>query len=349
MNSTELKPDDIDDISKSMPFTGERYTPETEGEIKLEHTHRYLFAKKAAIDKDVLDIACGEGYGAAVLAYVARSVIGVDISSEAVEHASSKYTSENLSFICGSCEDIPLENNSVDLVVSFETIEHHVFHKEMMEEIKRVLRPDGLLIISSPDKREYSDMTGYKNPYHVKEIYRDEFEGLVSGYFRNICTYGQRVMYGSVIFPEDTEKHFLRYCIEHEHEHEEKQTNANLKPIYNLIVASNSELKSIAGGVLEGEIELSNVAAFKNEEIDKLGIVVAFKNEQIDVLNTKCYNALVEKQAVMSERDLLLSDISQMRGTFSWKITRPIRMFKSVFDLCDCKSFLRKLFYLRGK
>ena len=71
----------------------------------------------------------------------------------------------------------------VDFVVSFETIEHHDQHLQMMMEIRRVLRPDGVLIISSPDKHEYSDVPGFKNEFHVKELYLSEFVDLLSSHF----------------------------------------------------------------------------------------------------------------------------------------------------------------------
>src|SRR6266446_10480472 len=74
-----------------LPWTGERYIPELAGEIQLEHVHRYLLALEYAPGKDVLDIACGEGFGSAILAKSARSVIGVDIAREAVEHAAHRY------------------------------------------------------------------------------------------------------------------------------------------------------------------------------------------------------------------------------------------------------------------
>src|SRR5690349_16411159 len=115
-----------------LPWTGERYVPQLTGQIQLEHVHRYLLAREYAKDRDVLDIASGEGYGSAILANTARSVIGVDIAAEAVRHASIRYKLDNVQFRHGSCEEIPLDNNSVDLVVSFETIEHLDEHKAMM-------------------------------------------------------------------------------------------------------------------------------------------------------------------------------------------------------------------------
>ena len=124
--------------------------------------------------KIVLDIASGEGYGSNLISYYAEKVYGVDISESAIENAKLKYTRSNIEFLKGSTSNIPMPNNSVDVILSFETIEHHDEHHQMMQEFKRVLKTDGVLILSSPDKLNYSDKTGHNNPYHIKELYKDE-------------------------------------------------------------------------------------------------------------------------------------------------------------------------------
>ncbi|HEY6233473.1 MAG TPA: class I SAM-dependent methyltransferase, partial [Candidatus Elarobacter sp.] len=161
-----------------MPFTGERYVPEVRGQIYYEHVHRYALAFELARDLDVLDIASGEGYGAAYLAIAARSVVGVDIDAESIRHAASRYTAMNLSFLAGSCTRIPLPDASIDLVVSFETLEHIEEHEQFMREVVRVLRPHGRLVISSPNKLVYSDEGHYHNPFHARELYFDQFRDL---------------------------------------------------------------------------------------------------------------------------------------------------------------------------
>jgi SAM-dependent methyltransferase len=185
-----------------MDFTGERYIPTTGGAVHIEHMHRYALSMKFAASKDILDIACGEGYGSNLLAQTARSVTGVDISPEAVAHANAQYGSKaNLKFLVGSCDAIPVETSSIDLVVSFETIEHHAQHREMMLEIMRVLREDGLLLISSPDKLIYSDGGRQINPYHVKELSFSEFSELLRRHFKTVVFCGQRLATASFVYP----------------------------------------------------------------------------------------------------------------------------------------------------
>src|SRR4051794_6954873 len=107
-----------------LEWTGERLVTGVEGDVTLEHLHRYALAMEWARDRAVLDVACGEGYGSSLLARVARHVIGVDIDPRSVCHATRKYARSNLSYRAGSGTELPVESASVDLVVSFETLEH---------------------------------------------------------------------------------------------------------------------------------------------------------------------------------------------------------------------------------
>lgn len=191
-------------MSIDLPFTGERFVPGISGNIFLEHQHRYVLAARIVAGKDVLDIASGEGFGSSLLAAEARSVIGVDISEEAVTHAQKKYRNPRLRFLTGSATAIPLPDASVDVVVSFETLEHISAHEEMLAEIKRVLRPNGVLVMSTPDKAVYSDRPRYSNPFHVRELYRDQFHALLSSQFAHVKMHGQRVNFGSLIIAEDS-------------------------------------------------------------------------------------------------------------------------------------------------
>ena len=184
----------------ALAFTGERFTPECEREIAYEHWHRYAWSAQLVAGKEVLDAACGEGYGSHLLSASARRVIGVDLSSDSIEHARGRYRNDRLSFHCANCLDISLDDDSVDVVVSFETLEHLAEHDELLTEFRRVLRPDGFLIMSSPDRKSYSDETGYDNPFHVRELYREEFEQLLARHFPACRLFGQKLAFASVLW-----------------------------------------------------------------------------------------------------------------------------------------------------
>ena len=107
-------------------FTGERFVPGIDDEqLEMEHYQRYYSVLPLVKDKVVLDAACGEGYGTMILASAAVKVSGIDNSSEVIERAQKEYGhKENIEFIAGSVAHLPFHEKSVDVVVSFETIEH---------------------------------------------------------------------------------------------------------------------------------------------------------------------------------------------------------------------------------
>jgi len=233
-----------------LDWSGERYIPGVGGQIETEHLHRYAIARELCSGLDVLDIACGEGYGARLLAERARSVVGVDSAPDAIAHAAARYPRPNLQFRQGTCAAIPAAEASFDLVVSFETIEHHDQHEEMMAEFRRVLRPGGVLLISSPDKLRYADLPGHRNPYHVKELYADEFEALLRRYFREVRMFGQRVCFGSYVMPfrDDSRQAFLTMkgspeCVEAE--------KGMADPVYLVALAGNDQLPELACGIFD--------------------------------------------------------------------------------------------------
>ena len=190
-------------MSDTLAFTGERFIPGTRGEIWMEHWHRYHFASRWARGLRVLDIACGEGYGTALLARSASHVTGVDVAPKAIEHAKRSYSSvANIEFRIGSCTAIPLPDASVDVAISFETVEHIHEQDEFMAELARVLKPGGIVILSCPNKAEYTDKRRTENEFHVKELYRDELAALVTKRFAHAAWYGQKPSFYSVIAPE---------------------------------------------------------------------------------------------------------------------------------------------------
>jgi SAM-dependent methyltransferase len=180
-------------------FTGERLTSAIDGQVQIEHYHRYLFARTFCQGLDVLDVASGEGYGSAQLAQVARSVVGVEYSADTVQSAVANFARPNLRFTQGDARALPLGDSCVDVVVSFETLEHFREHDAFLTEIRRVLRPDGILIVSTPDRETYSPAGQASNPYHVRELGRGEFDALIRRYFAYVGMLSQRPLIGSAL------------------------------------------------------------------------------------------------------------------------------------------------------
>jgi ubiquinone/menaquinone biosynthesis C-methylase UbiE len=170
-------------------FTGERVIPgRVNDDLWSEHIARYAFARRYVQGKRVLDAGCGTGYGSAELAQSAAEVTGVDIAADAIEYACANYPIPGLRFVESSCIAVPFPPESFDLLVAFEVIEHLTDYRAFLNECSRVLTPDGLLIVSSPNKRYYAETraaTG-PNPYHEHEFEAAEFVRELERVFANV-------------------------------------------------------------------------------------------------------------------------------------------------------------------
>jgi len=170
------------------PFSGEKGI--------IEHLDRYNFALNFIKEIDiVLDAACGSGYGSEILATKAKQVIALDFSDHAIKYAQKNHSKKNIIFKKADLnEKIELADNLVDIVISFETLEHILNQDIMLSEFKRVLKPDGKLIISTPDNDIISGGLKSDNPFHVKELNKIQFLLLIENFFSLIELYGQGIL-----------------------------------------------------------------------------------------------------------------------------------------------------------
>ena len=318
-----------------MNFTGERFVPTEQGKIRLEHYHRYAAIRDVIAGKTVLDVACGEGYGSRFMSDVATSVTGVDISSEAVVHASTAYIRNNLSFRQGSATALDFPDESFDVVVSFETIEHLLEQAKMLAEIRRVLRTNGFLIISSPNRPIYSQESGEYNEYHVKELDFDEFDELLKIEFKNVQYFGQRMQMGSVIQPINGEFDSIR--VWHDDGVELNLTSGQLiDPVYFLAICGslNSNLP---------RLDMSFLYPDKSDLIKHyIGFAKWARSQDIAVAErdthvSRLSNQLIELQAKFdvstkwalqldAKREQLERQQLLLTQSWSWRLSSPLRM-----------------------
>ena len=173
-------------------FTGERVIPgEVDPDLWNEHVARYAFAARMAREKRVLDAGCGSGYGAVELARVAREVLAIDISQGAIDYARAHYANTDVRFQCASCLEIPAPDGSFDLAVAFEIIEHLNDWSAFLHEVRRVLAPDGLFVVSTPNKIYYAEARAAlgPNPFHVHEFDPAEFRRELEAVFPHVHLY----------------------------------------------------------------------------------------------------------------------------------------------------------------
>lgn len=177
-----------------MKFVEQIYlsNPKIAEEEKKAHIARYEFATKYLNpDWKVLDAACGSGYGSEILSKHVKKVIGIDISSEAIEYAQKFHWKENIEYQLMDLEKpLKFPDQAFNAIISFETLEHLENQEKLISEFKRLLKNQGLLIISVPNKN-ITRKIGVKNPYHKKELSKEEFIELLSKFFKIEQLYGQ--------------------------------------------------------------------------------------------------------------------------------------------------------------
>lgn len=284
-------------------WTGERYVPWVDlgtPEIHYEHLHRYYFASQFVAGKKVLDLASGEGYGCAIMAEKAAEVIGVELDENAVKHAASRYPLPNVRFIEGSITEISIPGEEIfDIITCFEAIEHIEDHNKLLAEAKRLLKEDGLFIISSPNRLLYSDEPGYKNPYHVRELYFDEFRELLVRYFPYVCFLGQKVLPVSSIWPLGIEEGILtEVCIRKADTGFIRVGVQEKHPLYFIAIASKRQLP-------EGLNKFSTLTDVSEELFSRLRQMIDEREQQLAAI----------KQEYSLEKDHLKAQIAEKERT----------------------------------
>jgi len=164
----------------------------------LQHQHiaRYEWAAQFAKDMRVIDAACADGYGSAMLADAgAREVRGFDLDEASITAAVETHAAENVSFQVADVTALPVEKASCDLLVSFETIEHLPDDRMFLSEVQRVLAPGGTFVCSTPNRELTNpgiDLSGKPfNPFHLREYSIEELRGLLEEFFSDVTGYGQ--------------------------------------------------------------------------------------------------------------------------------------------------------------
>jgi SAM-dependent methyltransferase len=164
-----------------LPLTGERTVPGLAEENYWFRRHEVVYERLAdrCADRDVLEAGCGEGYGADLIADVARRVIGLDYDETTVAHVRARYPRVQMHH--GNLASLPLADGEVDVVVNFQVIEHLWDQAQFVTECHRVLRPGGVLLMSTPNRITFSPGSDTPlNPFHTRELNAAELTDLLT-------------------------------------------------------------------------------------------------------------------------------------------------------------------------
>jgi 2-polyprenyl-3-methyl-5-hydroxy-6-metoxy-1,4-benzoquinol methylase len=190
------------DLTNRVEGVPERFAPASvRGELTdAEHLIRYAWAARLAPGKRVLDAGCGLGYGSHMLRRAgAAEVVGVDLAESVVE-AAGGIEEPGLRFEVGDVGDLDHRDGAFDLVVCLEVIEHVHDQRRVMSELVRVLAPDGVLVMSSPNRAAY--VPG--NPHHVHEYLPEELHAALSESLEHVQLWRQHNWICSAILDDAT-------------------------------------------------------------------------------------------------------------------------------------------------
>jgi len=310
------------------PASGER------GLIDCEHHARYWWAAQAVAGRTVLDAACGAGYGSAILAEAgATRVVGVDLDPAAV---AGRAPGRNVEYVVGDVRKLPLEDDAFDVVVSFETIEHIQEGDAALREFHRVLRPGGVLLLSSPNRGVY--LAG--NEHHEHEYTADELLTAVGALFDNVGRWRQHAWVASTIDAMDGYAPKTR----------RRQQLSPGDEIFTLVIASDGELPDISGLAVIGD---AFEVRWWQEQLDgardqRHELLHECERERAEHAETRRRLQAAERGLLETEQEIAnlpmvterLRELEEQLGeawhrvgqqraayeeSLSWRVTRPLR------------------------
>lgn len=311
----------LDSKKRKLLFTGERMIPElNKGKtLYYEHLLRYLFSSQFVKHKKVLDLGCGSGYGSRILkALGAKEVFGVDISKEAVEYARSTYGNQNVKFLTADVEKLPLFKERFDTIAAFEILEHLQNHNSFLKGIKKNLKPDGIFLVSTPNKYTYPE----KNPFHLKELFPDQFETLLKEYFTYVHLFNQQFLFSNSIQPQKRHNNLdLNFIHEKYIKENRVSINPNIKikeSRYLIAVCSNKPIKNVNSYSLD---------SFQTDEFSLRDGIEGLSRTIMDEIKARLENDEDKK-----ELQRAFNEITSSKFYRFWQF------------YCKCRDFFKKKF-----
>jgi SAM-dependent methyltransferase len=306
----------------------ERFDPSGEAGtlIDSEHRARYRFGAQVVAGKKVLDASCGVGYGLQILSEGgAAAVTGVDVSAEAIGAAKARFGEFAAELVQADLRKLPFEDDSFDVVISFETIEHVEEPEKALAELDRVLGPEGVLVISSPNPDAYVG----GNEHHVHEFKPGELLEAVGALRKNLVGFRQDAWLGSAIRPAEDASVPANAV----------NTAVDEEPPFSIVVASDAELPTVGGLLIVGNTFDARFWAeqLEHSQAETLQVVEREQAAKAQLVETSesllAANRELAQVPVLEHRLATLEELhrviatryNEMLGSTSWKITAPLR------------------------
>jgi GT2 family glycosyltransferase/SAM-dependent methyltransferase/glycosyltransferase involved in cell wall biosynthesis len=296
-------------------WTGERCVPwAPDVQVVYEHFHRYLWAARIVTGRRVLDLGSGEGFGAAILAQSAAHVVGVDVDERTIEHSRLNYAAADIEFQRGSALDLSaFAEGSFGAVVAFEIIEHVREQEQVLAEVARVLSEDGILVISTPDRRLYSEASEQRNPFHERELGLEEFRELLGGHFPHVAAWGQRTITGSHLHALDADASQAPDLPDFyiERAGDEWREAGDPAALYVVAVASKAPLPALASNSTLGDCDLALMRGKEREAVEAAGEREAALEQGRELLLTLRREQARQDRLLHEERARLEGEVAQ--------------------------------------
>jgi 2-polyprenyl-3-methyl-5-hydroxy-6-metoxy-1,4-benzoquinol methylase len=312
--------------------------------VHSEHIARYRWAGQATAGVDVLDAGCGTGYGTAILAGTKPArLLAVDLDQEAVERTRAA-VGDAAEVSRADVRELPLEDDAVDVVVCFEVIEHLERRDQALRELARVLRPGGVLLISSPNRNRYPP----GNPHHVYEYTPEELEQELGEHFAHVRVQRQHAWLASAVAADEdlaAEDGVAATMLTPADDVEEES--------FSVASASDGELPRMAPCIVIGDafevrwwndqldhwrrtaqewqrnaLGTGRELHERSERLRELGLRLLEIEQENARLMTESRDLAHELETERYRRERADGVIADLQGSFSWKLTAPLRRAK---------------------
>jgi O-antigen biosynthesis protein len=320
----------------------------------------YRFAQRYVGGKFVVDVCWDEaGLGARVLAETARSVEGLTNSPGELDPASTSHSAQNVGYRETGLPEVPYPADHLDVAVVLEVIEKLERPEDLVGEIKRVLKQDGLLVISTPDKQTHSTERGHRGLDHGREMYVPEFRELLERHFEYVHVYRQGTVAGSLVFRASEKVDGVSV---------ESVRSTSINPYFGaelpttrfvIAVCSDVEIPGLGPYLLldrdrrvldEHEDRCEDVELLRDEirqmqetEVQAFQEAYHFRNSEIAYLRAQLdrSEAQVKNSEAQSQRlrarlraqnERLKKQLQEMENSATWRLFEPYRQLRARMD-----------------